>query len=225
MSPDALNITVQFHPSLRPVAFVTRYPVELGSLESPEWLLALLALDVDAPLARSEEVRLAVRDMLRHWGHKPAGRGKPASEYLIRAVDRGELGSINVAVDVCNVVSLHSGFPIALMDADRLDPPLRVGQGCPGEQYVFNPAGQVMDLEGLVCLYDGNGPCANPVKDAQRVKTDDETLETLTVIWGVAGHEARRDTAEAWYRELLGRLGASVRTIAVTMEPPRHPSG
>jgi hypothetical protein len=67
-----------------------------------------------------------------------------------------------------------------------------------------------MELKGLICLYDAHGPCANPVKDAQRVKTQDGTTGTLTVIWGVAGHEARRDAALSWYRELLERVGGEV---------------
>jgi DNA/RNA-binding domain of Phe-tRNA-synthetase-like protein len=153
--------------------------------------------------------------MLRVWGHKPAGRGKPASEYLVRAVGNGDLGPINVAVDVCNVVSLHSGFPIALVDLARARPPFRVGKGPDEGTYVFNASGQEMALKGLICLYDAEGPCGNPVKDAQRVKTRDETTRTLTVIWGVAGYEERRDAAVAWYRELLEGVGASIRNVSI----------
>jgi DNA/RNA-binding domain of Phe-tRNA-synthetase-like protein len=218
MNPRDLTIRVAAHPLLRPVAFVTRFPEPLGEIRSPDWLLELLSLEAGAPLERDEEVRLAVRAMLRHWGHKPAGRGKPASEYLVRAVGEGELGSINVAVDVCNIVSLHSGLPIALMDLERTAPPMRVDRGSEGERYAFNPAGQEMELRGLICLYDAQGPCANPVKDAQRVKTREETTATLTVIWGVAGHEPRRDAALSWYRELLRGFGGKVEKVPVRME-------
>jgi DNA/RNA-binding domain of Phe-tRNA-synthetase-like protein len=214
---NALDLTIQAaqHPLLRPVAFTTAFPQPLGEIPSPKWLLELLHLEAPAPLERHETLRLAVRDMLRHWGHRPAGRGKPASEYLVRAVGEGELGPINVAVDVCNVVSLHSGLPIALLDVERATPPLRVGRGAQREHYVFNPAGQEMELEGLICLYDAQGPCANPVKDAQRVKTHRGTIRTLTVIWGVAGHEPRRDAAYSWYQELLERLGGVVNAVQV----------
>lgn len=219
MNQEDLSIQAASHPLLRPGAFATRFPQPLGSLQSPGWLLELLDLEARAPVERDEKVRLAVRNMLRHWGHKPAGRGKPASEYLVRAVGAGELGTINPAVDVCNVVSLHSGLPIALVDLDRALPPFRVDRGARGERYVFNAAGQEMELEGLICLYDADGPCANPVKDAQRVKTTGETTRTLTVIWGVVGHEARRDAAVAWYRELLEGLGGEVAEVPVRMEP------
>jgi len=226
MNDGDLIIQVAPHPLLRPVAFTTRFSEPLGEIRSPGWLLDLLDLEARVPLERDEELRLAVRQMLRHWGHKPAGRGKPASEYLVRAVDEKELGTINVAVDICNVVSLHSGFPIALLDLELASPPFRVARGSEGERYVFNPAGQQMELKGLICLYDAQGPCANPVKDAQRVKTREDTTFTLTVIWGVAGQEPRRDAALSWYRELLEELGGEVGEVTVRLEgqgPAPHP--
>ena len=129
-------------------------------------------------------------------------------------------GSINAAVDVCNAVSLHSGFPIALVDLDRAHPPFHVAPGLPEESYVFNASGQEMSLKGLICLRDAEGPCANPVKDAQRTKTHDGTTRTLTVMWGVAGHEDHRDRAVGWYQELLEKLGASVTPVEVVVSPP-----
>lgn len=175
----------------------------------------LLELDANTPFQRDEALRLRVRDMLRHWGHKPAGRGKPAAEYLVRAVGQRDLGSINVAVDICNVVSLHSGFSIALVDLDLAQPPFRVAPGPQEGSYVFNASGQEMSLKGLICLYDATGPCGNPVKDAQRVKTRPETTSTLTVVWGVAEYEERRDAAVDWYREMLEKVGGRVQPVDV----------
>jgi len=146
--------------------------------------------------------------MLRHGGYKPTGRGKPASEYLVRAASEGGLASINAAVDACNAVSLHSGFPISVVDRDRATPPFRIAVGAGGETYVFNASGQTIDVTGLVCLFDADGSCANAVKDAQRTKTSPETRRTLSVVWGVAGFEELLDVAVSWYRELLDRLGA-----------------
>lgn len=215
MSNQEYRIEVETHPILRPAAFATTFPAPLGEMDTPDWVLDLLKLDVETPLQRDESVRLRVRDMLRHWGHKPAGRGKPASEYLVRAVGQGELGSINVAVDILNVVSLHSGFSIALVDLDIARPPFRVAPGPVDGSYVFNASGQEMSLKGLICLYDAAGPCGNPVKDALRVKTTAETTRTLTVVWGAAGFEARRDKAVRWYREMLERVGGTIRPVNV----------
>jgi DNA/RNA-binding domain of Phe-tRNA-synthetase-like protein len=220
MTEASFSISVEHHPTLRPAAFTTRFPAPLGEIEVPAWLTTLLALDMEVPVQRDENLRMAVRDMLRHWGHKPAGRGKPASEYLVRAVGEGALDSINAAVDTCNAVSLHSGFPIAMVDLDLARPPFRVGPGEQDATYVFNASGQEMALKGLICLYDSEGPCANPVKDAQRTKTHDGTTRTLTVLWGAAGFEDRRDAAVAWYRELLERMGAAVKPVEVPVGQP-----
>jgi DNA/RNA-binding domain of Phe-tRNA-synthetase-like protein len=201
-------LAIDPHPLLRAAAFTARFPRPLGEMASPDWILALHRLEAEAPVRRSEELRAAVRDLLRHGGYKPTGRGKPSSEYLVRAVGEGELGSINLAVDACNAVSLHSGLPISVIDLDRAAGPFRIGIAEPGQSFVFNASGQEIDPAGLVCVFDRDGPCANAVKDAQRTKTDASTVSTLSVIWGVAGFEEQLERTEAWYRALLERAGA-----------------
>ena len=214
------SVSVAPHPLLRPVAFTTTFPEALGTLPTPKEIMELLTPEATAPVSRDEDHRMAVRNMLRHWGHKPAGRGKPASEYLVRAVDRGELDSINLAVDICNAVSYHSGHSIALVDLALAAPPFRVAPGPEDGSYVFNRSGQEMSLKGLICLFDDQGPCANPVKDAQRTKTNEATTWTLTVIWGVAGFGERLAEAFGWYRALLEQAGALVEEVPVELEGP-----
>ena len=197
-------LTVEPHPLLDLRAFVTHFPRPLGEMPSPPNLLTTLA-----PFQSDDAVREAVRQLLRHGGFKPAGRSKPASEYLIKAVEDGRLASINLAVDACNVVSLHSGLPISVVDLDRAREPFRVGIAPAGASYVFNASGQSIDLEGLLCLFDADGPCGNAVKDAQRTKTGAETRRTLSLIWGSVAVPGRAAQAETWYRSLLEQQGAT----------------
>jgi DNA/RNA-binding domain of Phe-tRNA-synthetase-like protein len=204
-----MSLAVDSHPALALYAFTTTFPSPLGTIESPDWLTALLLADAAAPLSREESTRAVVRDMLRQGGYKPTGRGKPASEYLVRSASEGKLRSINPAVDACNVVSLHSGLPISVVDLDRVTEPLRVGIAGEGASFVFNPSGQEIRVGGLLCLHDADGPCANAVKDSQRTKTRGETTRTLSLIWGVESLGDRTDRAGRWYRELLERLGAT----------------
>ena len=189
--------------------FVTDFGAPLGASPSPSWLVDLLAVHAPAPVERSEGLRSAVRDMLRHGGYKPTGRGKPASEYLVRTAEEGGIRSINLAVDACNVVSLRSGFPISVVDLDRARAPLRIAIAPTCIKYVFNASGQEIDVTGLVCLCDADGPCANGVKDAERTKTRHETRRTLSIVWGCAGFERELDRAREWYQELLTRAGAT----------------
>jgi DNA/RNA-binding domain of Phe-tRNA-synthetase-like protein len=205
-------IHVEAHPLLDLAAFVTYFEKPLGQTPSPADLIALLTTDAAAPLKSDDQVRETVRALLRQGGFKPTGRSKPASEYLIRAVQEKSLGSINLAVDACNVVSLHSGLPISVVDLERATPPFRVAVAPPGSSYVFNASGQTIDLGGLLCLFDAEGPCANAVKDAQRTKTTPDTSRTLSLIWGSTALPGRAAKAEKWYRELLERAGAKTET-------------
>jgi DNA/RNA-binding domain of Phe-tRNA-synthetase-like protein len=203
-------------PDLAAAVFITEFPAPLGEAPTPEAVLALLELDAPTPLGtelRSEATKKAVRDLLRGRGFKPTGRNKPASEYLVQAAERQSLNPINVAVDCLNAVSLHTGLPISVVDLDLARPPFRIDLAQADTRYVFNPSGQVIELKGLLCLFDGEGPCANAVKDSQRTKTHPGTLRTLSVIWGTGALPGRTQAALDWYQALLESVGARVETV------------
>lgn len=201
-----MTIHIDPHPTLATASFEIDLGLALDSVASPEWLVALLQQGMESPFVYQESVRTGVRDLLRHGGYKPTGRGKPASEYLRGASMEGRLGSINAAVDLCNVVSLHSQFPISLVDVAKLEEPLGIGLPDKGTSYIFNASGQEIDIGGLISLRDAAGWCANGVKDSQRTKTTQSTQRTLTVIWGTRDHADRLSQATRWYHELAVRL-------------------
>jgi DNA/RNA-binding domain of Phe-tRNA-synthetase-like protein len=99
------------------------------------------------------------------------------------------------------------------VDLGRAHGPFRIGVAPTGASYVFNASGQEIDLGGLLCIFDADGPCANSVRDAQRTKTEPATTATLSVIWGCAGYEHRLADAGRWYRALLEESGAT--TVSV----------
>ena len=202
-------ISIDKHPLLDIRAFVTEFPQPIGQLETPSQLLKFLSLDEIAPVSVNESVKPIVRELLRQGGYKPTGWGKPASEYLRQAVEKGNLISINLPVDACNAVSLHSGLPISVVDLDRIKQPLSISIATENSEYVFNATGQTIKLDGLLCLFDAEGPCANGVKDSQRTKTSDSTTRTLSIVWGTKELEGRSDKTVKWYRSLLEEAGAT----------------
>lgn len=116
-----------------------------------------------------EERRAAVRQLLRAGGYRPAGRNKPAQEYLLRTVsEQSSLPDILNAVDLINAVSLDCGLPISLISLTRGGPELQLRYGRPGESYTFNRAGQDLDLAGLICVCGAGSdtPLGTPVKDS-----------------------------------------------------------
>ena len=202
-------IKIESHPLLDVAWIAVQFPLELGDTPACEEVLSLLTDAARSSFRTNADIKKRVRDMMRHGGYQPTGRGKPSSEYLIKAVSQGRLGSINPAVDVCNVVSLHSGLPISVVDLDYLAEPLSIAIAGEGEQYVFNASGQSISLGGLVCLFDSSGPCANGVKDSQRTKTSASTKRTLSVIWGARELPDVTQKTLDWYRRLLQQTGAT----------------
>jgi DNA/RNA-binding domain of Phe-tRNA-synthetase-like protein len=197
------------NPHLRAHVVLTDWRGPLASIPDHPALVALRSTHAEAPLRADDALRAAVRDLLRFHGFKPTGRSKPSSEYLLRAATEapdGRLAAINAAVDCGNAISLHSGLPISVIDLDRAAPPFAFAPGAPGATYVFNRSGQTIDVAGLLSLHDAGGPCANPVKDAQRTKTDGETRRTLTVIWGLSAFAEHTDAARRWWERLAGEV-------------------
>jgi DNA/RNA-binding domain of Phe-tRNA-synthetase-like protein len=203
-------ITLEPHSLLDCRAFVTRFAEPLCNIDDWPAVAQARSGDFAAPVSSSDEVRKAIRNLLRVGGFKPTGRNKPSSEYLLKVAADGPLLAINAAVDAGNAVALHSGLPVSVVDLDKTREPLRVGIAEKGLRYVFNPSGQVIDVGGLLCLNDAEGPCANAVRDAQRTKTGPGTTRTLSIIWGNKTLSARCRAAMDWYRDLLGGAGAEI---------------
>ncbi len=196
--------------------FVARFVQPLVGTTTPRAISALTEPNTQAPFSPSDAVKLAARDLLRHGGFKPSGRSKPASEYLVGAAAEGRFPRINAGVDICNVVSLHSGLPISLVDLDRIEGALTLRIAPPGTTYAFNPSGQTIDASGLICLYDAHGPTGTPVKDAQRTKTHDDTRATISVVWGTTALPGRTREVTRWYRELLETIdGATTEDVVL----------
>src|SRR5512135_1942198 len=78
-----------------------------------------------APTAADERVRQAVRDLLRRGRYKPTGRGKPASEYLLRTAQEGAFPSIHPAVFVDDTATTEI-YTLSLLD----DLPIWRAQQC-----------------------------------------------------------------------------------------------
>jgi DNA/RNA-binding domain of Phe-tRNA-synthetase-like protein len=210
------TLSIAPHGLLDAGAFVTRFSHPLSTLTTPASITDLLASGATPPFSSSDAVRTEIRQLLREGGFKPAGRSKPASEYLVAAHAENRFPRINAAVDACNVASLFSGLPISLIDLDRVVGALEI-RVCPaGTNYVFNPSGQVIDASGLLAVFDSEGPTGTPVKDAQRTKTHDGTMTTLAVVWGTHALPGRTAEATRWYRELVAQIpGATNEDVEV----------
>lgn len=171
--------------------------------------------------AEDDGIRRSARDMLRNGRYKPTGRGKPASEYLLRACRYpGSFPRINWPVDVCNYISLLSLLPVSIWDLQKATGNRFVFRlGREDEQYVFNSAGQVISVADLVVgcevrveAPDGR-PIVNPVKDSMKTKTTEDTRSVAASVYAPADYPlSRLEEICTRFAELLqmGRSGAAV---------------
>lgn len=184
------------------------------------------ALDAAIAAAKAREgteaTTKAVRDLFRHGKYKPTGRGKPASEYLVKAALQDKFPRINNLVDINNLISLETLIPISLVDLGRAKTSQFVlRHGREGEEYVFNRADQVIGLHDLIVVsrLPEDAPCANAVKDSMATKLTDEAEDVMAVLYAPDGLAEEVCSATARFAELLERWGGARRADFAVLAP------
>ena len=182
-------------------------------------------VEPSGPHLLAEMERLAARLAAEHAGKTPAGipaleparrlyrafgvdptRTRPSSEALLRRALSGKpLPAILNAVDLCNLCALWFLLPIGLYDARRIQGPVTLRRGAPGESYQGVRKDEV-HLGGRLVLADGAGPFGNPTADSLRTGVTAATRTLWMVIFAPAGVSRERLEADvAWSREAMAR--------------------
>src|SRR5712691_2487842 len=117
---------------------------------------------------------------------------RPSSEALLRRVLKGEaLYRINTLVDAMNLCSLRSQLPFGLYDLDRIEPPVVLRKGSPGESYEGIRKAAV-NVEGRPVLADARGAFGNPTSDSARTMVTLQTRAALVTVYAPSSfNEAR----------------------------------
>ncbi|HWR12449.1 MAG TPA: phenylalanine--tRNA ligase beta subunit-related protein [Rectinemataceae bacterium] len=180
-----------------------------------QFLAALAEAKTRGEALISPTRKAAVRAMLRYGAYKPAGRGKPSSEYLLQAALDDDFPAVNPFVNAANIVSLLSGYPISILDLEKSGPSLLLRRGKTGEDYVFNSGGQTIDLTDLLCVCqktdEGYFPTANPVRDSMATKIFPGAQTVAAVLYAPAGPEGR--DLESACGKLAAYLGESAESV------------
>ena len=146
----------------------------------------------------------ATRHLYKALGKDPS-RYRVASEALCRRIIRG-LGiyRLTTLIDVVNLVSIKSGYPISGLDADRIvGDTLTMSVGTADD--VYNGIGRgLLNIEGMPVYRDGAGPIATPTSDEERTKfTEDTTTAQINI--NAFGPEMPLEEAVDWTASLLRR--------------------
>ena len=120
------------------------------------------------------------RELYRRFGTDPT-RTRPSNEALLRRMKKGDpLPRINSLVDVANALSVQLQVPVGLYDLDKAKgEELALRLGAKGEGYEGIGKERV-NVEGRICVADGDGPCGNPSADSARTMI---TTATERAAW------------------------------------------
>ena len=144
----------------------------------------------------------ATRRLYQALGKDP-GRYRVASEQLCRRVIRGlGLYRLTTLIDVVNLVSMKSGYPISGLDADKIvGNSLTMGVGNSGEEYHGIGRG-LLNIEGMPVYRDEIGGVATPTSDEERTKFSTDTTHVQICINAFAPEMPLEETVE-WMVSLL----------------------
>jgi DNA/RNA-binding domain of Phe-tRNA-synthetase-like protein len=164
----------------------------------------------DGGPASVEGVDLA-RSLFRALGIDPTRR-RPSSESLLkRALGGKPMPRISTLVDVGNWCSLDFLLPLGLYDADRIDGPVVLRLGGPGESYdaISNRA---INLEGRYLLADDTGAFGSPMTDSLRTAATEATTRTAVLLYAPEGYDADRlrDQAGVMGERIVDVCGGTV---------------
>jgi DNA/RNA-binding domain of Phe-tRNA-synthetase-like protein len=145
------------------------------------------------PDVRSAEVPGAAeaRGLYKELGLDPT-KVRPSNEALLRRVLKGEaLYTVNTLVDALNLCSLRAQLPFGLYDLDRVEPPVVLRRGGPGESYEGIRKGAI-NVEGRPVLVDARGPFGNPTSDSARTMITTACRRALVIVYAPSRFPAGR---------------------------------
>jgi DNA/RNA-binding domain of Phe-tRNA-synthetase-like protein len=157
----------------------------LGELQARE--NEILKLSEPKTLLESSKI-LATRCGYKALGKDPS-RYRGSAEALLRRIISGKsFPQINNVVDIINLVSVESRFPVGLYDLDHVkgDIVFRVGRA--GESY--KGIGKYdLNLEGLPVFCDETGPHGSPTSDSERTMVTPETKTVAAILVSFGGND------------------------------------
>ena len=132
-------------------------------------------------LPESEPIR-AIRGLFRSWGMDPS-KYRPSSEALLRRVVQGKgLYRVSNVVDVGNLVSIETGWPLGCYDRSRIQQPVLLRHGTTAESYE-GIGKKTWNLEHRPVLADPGGPFGSPISDSTRSMITDSATTVMIVMY------------------------------------------
>lgn len=128
-----------------------------------------------------------VRRLFKASGIDPS-RYRPSSEALVRRILKDQaLYHVNSLVDINNICSIESLFPLGSYDRDRIVGDISIRTGANDESY--KGIGRDINISGKLVSADAEGPFGSPIADSDRTKITDDTGNVLVLLYAPDGTE------------------------------------
>ena len=155
------------------------------------------------------------REVYKKLGKAPS-KYRLSSEALLRRVLQGKgVYKVNNIVDINNLISLKSMFPVGSYNVKNLHSPISLLVGKKGEQYK-GIGKEFISIENLPVLTDGRGSFGSPTSDSERAMITSDVKEIVMCIYSFSGIKNMEEYLQ-YAGELLERhaYGNKVKTKIV----------
>ena len=140
-----------------------------------------------------------VRRLFKSVGIDPS-RYRPSGEALVRRIIKGQgLYHINCIVDINNICSIESLFPLGAYDRANIDGDVTIRLGSDDE--VYRGIGKDINIAGKLVSADSRGAFGSPIADSDRTKITEQTRDVLVILY------APESTDDGNIRQQLDRFG------------------
>lgn len=160
-----------------------------------------------------------VRRLFKSVGIDPS-RYRPSAEALVRRIVKGQgLYHINCIVDINNICSIESLFPLGAYDRARIVGDVTIRLGTSDE--VYEGIGREINIAGKLTSADDRGAFGSPIADSDRTKITEATRDVVILLY------APEFTPDGEIRETLDRFAglaeehAGARRASISIFPGR----
>jgi DNA/RNA-binding domain of Phe-tRNA-synthetase-like protein len=122
-----------------------------------------------------------VRRLFKSVGVDPS-RYRPSGEALVRRILKGQdLYHINSIVDINNICSIESLFPLGAYDCKYVIGDVSIRLGTSND--VYHGIGKEINVAGKLVSADSEGAFGSPVADSDRTKITEDTRDVLVLLY------------------------------------------
>lgn len=137
----------------------------------------------------------AGREAYKSLGKSPS-KYRLSSEALVRRVLQGKgIYRVNNIVDINNLISIKSKFPVGSYDLNNIGSSLILDRAKEGEKYK-GIGKDLINIECLPVLVDKKGPFGSPTSDSERAMVKNASKEIIMCIYSFSSEEELRNYLE-----------------------------